>query len=367
MDAKNWNSHIASLANPHLLQTMEWGKVKEEFGWGLHNKLWYSEDGEVVAAALILERDLSLGGISRVRMMYVPKGPLLKSWEDKALRQRVLSDLKSIALERRAFFIKIDPDVRVGCGVPDTPGAVVLQEGEVVEEDLRIKGWMYSGGQVQFRNTIIIDLTPPEDELLVRMKQKTRYNVRLSSRRGVTVRVGSLDDLDILYTMYANTSIRDGFVIRERNYYRTVWELFYNAGMLKPLVAEVNQEPVAGLLLFIFKRQAWYLYGMSTDVHREKMPNYLLQWEAMRIAKKEGCSQYDLWGAPESFEENDPLWGVYKFKRGLGGIVVRHLGAWDLPVRPWMYHLYDRVLPKVLDIMRSRGQARTRHEFRGGV
>ena len=130
--------------------------------------------------------------------------------------------------------------------------------------------------------------------------------------------------------------------------------------MAKPLIAEVDGEIVAALILFYFAGTAWYLYGMSSIEHRDKMPNYLLQWEAIRLAKKMGCSTYDLWGAPDQFNDQDPLWGVYRFKSGLGGRVVRHAGAWDFPVNKNLYRLYTLVLPKILAILRRRGNEETR-------
>ena len=131
-------------------------------------------------------------------------------------------------------------------------------------------------------------------------------------------------------------------------------------GMAEPLIAEVEGQPVAGVIVFRFAGRAWYLYGMSRELHREKMPNYLLQWEAMQRAKAAGCLSYDLWGAPDEFNEADPLWGVYRFKEGLGGQVVRTIGAWDLPVSPLLYRLYTRTLPRLLDVARRGGRTRTR-------
>jgi lipid II:glycine glycyltransferase (peptidoglycan interpeptide bridge formation enzyme) len=104
---------------------------------------------------------------------------------------------------------------------------------------------------------------------------------------------------------------------------------------------------------------------MSRDVHREKMPAYLLQWEAMKRAKARGCSVYDLWGAPDTFDESDSMWGVYRFKEGLGGKVVRTLGAWDFAPNPFWYKLYSEVIPRILDVMRSRGKAKTKQSLGG--
>jgi lipid II:glycine glycyltransferase (peptidoglycan interpeptide bridge formation enzyme) len=160
--------------------------------------------------------------------------------------------------------------------------------------------------------------------------------------------------------MYAHTSVRDGFVIREREYYLHTWQTFIQAGMAEPLIAEVDGQAVAGVVIFRFGGRAYYLQGMSLDEHREKMPNVLLQWEAMRRARAAGCTVYDLWGAPEVFDESDPLWGVFRFKRGLGAQVLRTLGAWDLPLRPFFYQLYTHTLPRLLDWMRRRGRQRAR-------
>jgi lipid II:glycine glycyltransferase (peptidoglycan interpeptide bridge formation enzyme) len=313
------------------------------------------------AAALILKRTIYIRGFSTgLAMFYVPKGPLLSDWSNTELRRQVLTDLNKVARQARAIFIKVDPDVRVGTGIPGQANEWNDQLGDAIIDDLSSMGWRYSNEQVQFANTVMIDLSQPEDELLARMKPKTRYNIRLAERKGVKVRLGGVNDLDLLYQLYAETSIRDGFVIRASEYYHALWSSFLKAGMAKILIAEVNEYPVAALILFILQSKVWFLYGMSRDAHRDKMPNYLLQWEAICQCKRAGCITYDLWGAPTQFVESDPLWGVYRFKDGLGGQVVRHIGAWDLAVQKTGYRIFTQLLPRVLDRMRSRGAARTK-------
>jgi lipid II:glycine glycyltransferase (peptidoglycan interpeptide bridge formation enzyme) len=351
------------LPGAHLLQTWEWGQVKAHYGWEPMPKIWYGEDGSPSAAALILGRAIAIPGLPvRLRVLYSPKGPMLRDWGDASLRRSVLDDLRTLALEQRAIFIKIDPDVRLGTGIPDSDQATEDEIGLEVGADLVSLGWRLSSEQVQFRNTVLIDLNPSLDELLGRMKQKTRYNIRLAERKGVIVRAGSLDDLDLLYQMYAETAVRDGFVIREREYYQAVWSTFMQAGMAEPLIAEVENQPVAGVVIFRFAHRAWYLHGMSRQDQREKMPNYLLQWEAIQRARQAGSTVYDLWGAPDSFHNEDPLWGIYRFKEGLGGTVVRHIGAWDLPVRPFSYKVYMDFLPRFLEVMRRKRKRETEDE-----
>jgi lipid II:glycine glycyltransferase (peptidoglycan interpeptide bridge formation enzyme) len=321
-----------------------------------------------VAAALTLQRNIVIGGFShRIGIIYVPKGPLL-DWNDTPLYQRVLQDLKQFAQKHSAIFIKIDPDIEVGLGVPGMDGSIETPIGKSVINALQADGWQFSDEQVQFRNTVLIDLQPSEEDLLANMKQKTRYNVNLAIRKGVTVRLGGPSDINMLFRMYAETSIRDGFVIRNERYYREVWNTFlcnpdlmsHNQPVGEALIAEVDGDPVAGLILFRFAGKAWYLYGMSSSTHRDKMPNYLLQWEAIKHAKATNCTTYDLWGAPEEFVENDPLWGVYRFKEGLGGTVHRYLGAYDLPMNRMLYRLYSKTIPGLLDIMRNQGNASTK-------
>ena len=362
MDSKRWNRLISQLPEPHLLQTWEWGQVKGKFGWLPIYKNWGPETNPD-AAALVLERSVSPGNMGlSFRIHYVPKGPLLRDWCDQDLVEQVLVDLQHLAKSRGAIFVKADPDVIVGKGIPDTKEDLVDPSGEKVINYLETKGWIYSDDQIQFRNTVLIDLKPAEDEILAKMKQKTRYNVRLAGRRGVSVRIGTREDFDLLYRMYAETSIRDGFAVREANYYHSLWDTFLDRGekestdgigpSCRLIIAEVEGEAIAGMAIFIFAGKAYYMHGMSRPVHREKMPNYLLQWEAMLRAKESGCLVYDLWGAPEEFNDHDSMWGVYRFKEGLGGKVVRTIGAYDLPVRPFFYRMYTKFLPKVLDVMR---------------
>ena len=358
---EDWNQLIASLPGRHILQSWEWGESKRISGWQASHKVWRDEDDQTAAAALILMRAISLKGIEfPLRIMYIPRGPIIRNWEDIPLRKKVLSDLYEIGKQQNVVFIKMDPEVELGRGVPGEAGADEKLWTQNLIGELREDGWIPSPEQVQFRNTMLIDLQPELEQLLANMKQKTRYNVRLAERRGVTVRPGNLSDLDLLFNMYAETSLRDGFTIRNADYYLSLWRDFITAGMAEPLLAEVDGEPVAGVIIFRFGGRAWYMFGMSRKAHREKMPNYLLQWEAMVRAKQEGCVSYDLWGAPDEFDEKDPLWGVFRFKAGLGAEVVRFIGAWDLPLNPLMYRTYTQLLPRVLEIMRRRGEVETR-------
>jgi len=337
-DPRRWNDALQRLPAPHVLQTWEWGAFKERQGWRAVHHLWET-DSAPAAAALVLTRR---PGRLPVQVSYVPRGPLLAR-EDPDLLDRVLTDLESIARKQGALFLKIDPDIEA-----DTPWGA--QAMALLQE----RGWRFSSEQVQFRNTLLLDLTPSPEEILAQMKPKWRYNIRLAQRKGVTVREGTMDDLPLLYRMYQETSIRDRFVIRPEEYYQDAWGSFIEAGLAQMLIAEVAGEMVAMVILFRFGGRAWYMYGASRSLYRDYMPNHLLQWEAIRWAKTQGCTVYDLWGAPDALDESDPMWGVYRFKAGFGARLVRWIGAYDFPVHRARYHLYTSITPRILALMRWR-------------
>lgn len=343
LDQDDWDAHILALPHPHPLQSRPWAEHKRLYGWT--PAFWlFEQEGRPRGAALILRRRASP---LPVGVLYLPKGPLLDDWGDANLVEAVLAHLESVARREHAVFIKIDPDV----DYPPAPDFCAPHGPEVVAR-LERRGWRFSPDQIQYRNTVLVDLRPTEEELLGRMKPKTRYNIRLAERHGVTVSPGDASHLPAYYALYEETSARDGFLIREYDYYRSVWERFLARGYGHLLLASVEGEIVAGLFLFLFGRRAWYMYGASGEQHRNLMPNHLLQWEAMRLARAQACTAYDMWGAPDELVETDPMWGVYRFKAGFGGEFVRHIGAYDYPTSAPLYRLYMQAIPRYLALLR---------------
>jgi lipid II:glycine glycyltransferase (peptidoglycan interpeptide bridge formation enzyme) len=232
---------------------------------------------------------------------------------------------------RRAIFLKVEPDQF------EIPG----EEAELPP------GFRGSEHAIQPRRTLLVDLNGNEEQILARMKQKTRYNIRLALKKGVIVR--SSGDLDLFYRLIQQTGQRDRFGVHTLEYYRQAYEIFHPRGECELLVAEFEGEPLGGILVFTRGSRAWYFYGASTNVHRDRMPAYLLQWEAMRWARLQGCDTFDLWGVPDYPEElleaeftnrSDGLWGVYRFKRGFNGQLLRSAGPWDRVYQPLLYRFY---------------------------
>jgi lipid II:glycine glycyltransferase (peptidoglycan interpeptide bridge formation enzyme) len=316
-----WDALVAGHPAGSILQTGRWGQLKADFGWD-----WEIATPEAAAGggAMILYKPLplKLGTIA-----YVPRGPVV-DWADAQAAAAVMTAIDKAARRRRAWALWIEPELL------DSPEA---------RAQLRALGLAPAPRTVQPPRTIAVDVALPEAEILARMKSKTRYNIRLAARKGVTVHEGDLGDVAAFYALMTETGERDVFGVHSEAYYRRVLELFLPAGQAALLLAEVEGEAVAGLVVFAMGRKAWYFYGASSEKHREKMPPYALQWEAIRWAKARGCAVYDLWGIPDADEEtleaqfserSDGLWGVYRFKRGFGGQVVRYVGLWEKALHP---------------------------------
>ena len=325
-----WDELVVATPGGHVLQSWAWGELKTRFGWRVQR---LAVDG---ALAQVLFRSLP-GGLGTIA--YVPKGPLADYRDVPSLRA-LLDAILPLARKQRALCLKIEPD---------------LEDDPALTEQLQALGFRPSPQVIQPRRTILVDLTPDPEELLRRMKQKTRYNIRLAARKGVTVRAGSEADLASFYELMVTTAQRDGFGIHTRAYYEAAHQLFVPAGQGRLLLAEYEGQLLAGLVVLGMGGcgrggTACYMYGASSDEHRNLMPTYALQWEAMLWAKEQGCQDYDLWGVPDEDEatleagftqRNDGLWGVYRFKRGFGGRLVRTAGAWDLVYAPLRYRLYS--------------------------
>ncbi len=349
-DPAIWNSALRALPCAHVLQTWEWGEFKRATTGWQPLRLAFRQGEDIVAMASV-----GIRSVGPLRVMYIPKGPAM-NYEDRALCAAVLDQLQNLARQQRAVWLKMDPDVVAATGVPGEADDMPHVTGQALMQTLQQRGWRFSDDQVQFRNTITIDLTRSEEDLLAQMSGNTRRKVRTGEKKGVTIRAGTTADLDVLYDLYHTTGQRDAFLIRPLAYYRQAWQAFMQAGLAHALIAEYEGQPIAHVILFHFGRKCWYFYGASSNDERQRMPNYALQWEAMKWARAQGYALYDMWGAPDVFDESDPLWGVYEFKRGFRGTVTRHIGAWDYAPSLALYRAYTQVWPRVLNLMKRRGQ-----------
>ena len=314
----DWQAFLKKQSDVHLLQMGEWGELKSVFGWKPVRLILDDSTG-----AQILFRRLPFG----LTLGYMPK-PVF-SGRLSVVSDQFWSEVDSVCKKYHAVFLKIESDVWD------------------VNFIFHNSSFILSKHNIQPPRTIVLDIKDTEEAILARMKQKCRYNIRLAEKKGVTVR--AWDDIEGFHAMMQVTGGRDGFGVHSLDYYRRAYELFHPTSACELLVAEFEGRPLAALMVFANGRRAWYVYGASNDEERNRMPAYLLQWEAIRWAKARGCEEYDLWGVPDENEDilevnfetrHDGLWGVYRFKRGFGGEIRRAAQALDRVYNPLLYKLY---------------------------
>jgi len=317
---EQWDEFLADHPNCHILQTRTWGEFKSRFGWiPYHIKV-----GD--AGAQVLIRKLALG----FSIAYLPKGPVGSHWIP------LIEEINNLCRSEKSIVLYVEPD---------------CWEEEETHCINQLDNYLLADIAIQPRRTILISLEGDEGEWLARMKQKTRYNIRLAERKGV--KVAKSEDIYVFNQMIKVTGERDEFGIHEPEYYEQVFKLFSREEMCNLLVAEYDNKPQAALIVFYHGNRAWYFYGASNNQERNRMPTYLLQWEAMRLAAERGCKTYDLWGIPDESSEvlenyftkrSDGLWGVYRFKRGFGGVIKRSAGVFEKINYPVLHRFFKTAL-----------------------
>ncbi len=341
-EKNRYNDFVRMHPKGHFLQTWEWGEVKRGMGW-LPLPLVLEQDGEIIGSLLILKRRLPLPGIKRC-IFYAPRGPVvdIKSLEHC---QALLAGAERAARDHGAIFLKIDPDVPT----ENSDFKDILHQCEFQRNDT---GLDFEGVQPAF--VFQLDINPSTIKLLENMHSKTRYNIKLASKKGVTIRQAEgKQDLPSFYAILQETAARDHFLIRGYEYFEMIWDQMVENGLAQIFLAEFEGRVVSATLALILGRKAWYLYGASSNDYRNVMPNYLIQWEMIRWAKEQGCTVYDFRGVSGDLDENNPLYGLYRFKKGFNGDLIEFIGDWDRVYSPTLYFAWTRALPFYKNVSRG--------------
>lgn len=336
---------------PILQQTAFWSIVKSKVGqqsvalnFKINRQSVQTEpglDGWMHSDILVIIRPLN----RYASVAYVPYGPeLMPDNEFQGMFLEELSECLRPYLPKNCFVIRYDLCWEVYWAKEKYATAVddpLTNEPAVSTQEMRLNfrtiNWnlrkAYSNNLPT--NTMFIDLQPDLETILERMKPKTRYNIRLSQRKGVVVRRGDKRDLPLWYALYTETANRNGIVLNDIRYFEAILttrsdktkspaEVFF-------LIAELDRQPLAALILVISAHRGSYLYGASSNQHRQVMPAYALQWEAIKISKEKGCKEYDMFGISPGAQQSHQMYGLYRFKNGFGGELFQSLGCWDYP------------------------------------
>lgn len=304
---EQWQEFCRENPGHSLLQDAEWGELKSGFGW---TPAYVRVEA---AGAMVLFRALPAG----LKIAYIPRGPVGCDFAG------LWPEIHALCRKRHAIFLRVEPDFWL-----NTPEAGALEYS--------MEGFIPAFATVQPPRTILVSLDGGPDDWLSRMNQKTRYNIRLSQKKDLTVT--ECDDAAVFHQLMETTGSRDSFGVHSEAYYRKCLDCFKEGKKGRIILVSYQGRPLSALMLFIEGKRGYYLYGASSNEERNRMPNHLAQWTAMNICKEAGCTEYDLWGIPDEEEEileagfqerQDGLWPVYRFKRGFGGRVLRTMGSFD--------------------------------------
>lgn len=311
----------------HFLQSPEWAKVKNE--WINKVILVEDENGTIKGSMSLLIRNFK----NITSIMYSPRGPVCDP-HDKETFEALVKDAKELAKQYKSFIFRVDPDIS---NEDEEFKKIAKEIGFKIKEDVKDFNEV-----IQPRYVFRLDVAgKTEEELLKSFHEKTRYNIRLASRKGVTVREGNRDDLKIFHKIMIETGVRDNFLIRPLEYFEKMYDELAPKYM-KVLIAMYEDKPIAAVIPIIYGNKVWYLYGASSNEYRNVMPNYLLQWEQIKLALANNCDIYDFRGVSGHVDESHPQYGIYKFKKGFNGDFVEFVGELYMVLNPFMNFMYDK-------------------------
>ena len=302
----------------HPLQSFEWGEFKKATGLTIVRKGIF-EDNKLITPLTVTVHPLPKMGWN---IGYFPKGPLPDETQLKLLTQ--------IAQENHCLMVKLEPNI------PRATASTTI-DSFLLGRHCRL------GRPLFTKYSFVLNLKPSEEELLKNMHPKTRYNINLAKRKGVTV---ILDDSPNAFKwfvklLFEETVKRQGFYSHDPEYFAKMWQILNPAGMAHLLRAEFNGKILACFMVFVFNQKIYYPYGSSTRDYKELMAPNLLMWETIRLGKKLNCTALDMWGAlGQKPNPNNSWYGFHRFKEGYGAELVESLGSYDLVLRPGLYKLY---------------------------
>ncbi|NCN82522.1 MAG: peptidoglycan bridge formation glycyltransferase FemA/FemB family protein [Candidatus Pacebacteria bacterium] len=306
----------------HPLQSWEWGEFRKKTGIKIE-RVGLFEGGKLVRAFQVTFHQIPV--INRA-MGYLPKGYLPD--------EEQLSTLRQLAKDHGAVAIKLEPNIAQPVEAKSAHKTII----KFLEDHGAVPG-----KPLFTKYTFQIDLTKTEEELFNNLQSKTRYNVTLAAKKGVTIEENTTEaGLEEHLAILTETTKRQGFYAHSPEYFRTMWQELHGSGMMRIFEAKYEGKTLASWIMFVFNNVLYYPYGASRDLHRDVMASNLLLWEMIHFGKLIDCNTFDLWGSlgPEP-DPKHPWFGFHRFKKGYGGTLMEFVGTYDLIVDPLWYKIYQ--------------------------
>lgn len=386
---EKFNLFVEKFRHSTIHQSIEWGKFKSKYNWSMELIGLENDRNELEAAAMLLKKKIP---VINKYIIYAPRGFIL-DYTNKNILKKFTVELKKYAKKTKAVFITLDPTIKLK--QRDLDGNIVEggEDNSWLINELKNIGYLYKGSDknhkgIQPKFVFLLDITKNLDELIKSFHHKTRYNIKLAEKRGIEVVQGTKDDLKEFDRLMKITSERNQFISRSLDYFENMYKQLEPKDKLKLFIVKYNIKKdltsreqelevalnakkkddnkikslekkiselenlvnkhndniiVSAALLTIRGHHACYLYGASDNLYRNLMPTYLMQWEMIKYAKDKGCTIYDFGGISGGLDVNNPMHGVYKFKKGFNGEFVEYIGEFQLVVHKTYYFLYNNI------------------------
>lgn len=329
----------------HIVQSWAWGETKEKMGKETHRYGVFSDFGEISGAYQVSLHPLP-APLASWHIGYLPKGPMPN--------KEMIDALIQFGEKKNIIFFKLEPFVGADLSQPDQ----MAQLEQTKQYLATLHPQLIPSSSLFTPYNFVIDLTKSDEEIRANMHPKTRYNINIAQKKGVTVKVHTDEQaFETFLNRYFETCKRNGFFGHDKNYHRTVWETLRQYDMARVLIGYYNDIPLTTWMLFNFHNTLYYPYGGSTIEHREVMASNLVAYEAINLGRQLGCTSFDMWGAlgPDA-DASDPFYGFHRFKSGYGPQHLAYAGTYDVVVDQANYQRFlklEKYRKKALDLYAS--------------
>jgi len=318
--------------NASAMQDLRWGIVKSNW---IQEAVYLEENENIIAAMTIL---LNKVPVFNSYMMYASRGPVC-DMSNIELVKRLVKEADVVAKKYNAFVLKFDPEIKYDEKIKQ----IYLKNGFKIFDGHNV---------IQPRYNMILNLeNKTEEELLKQFGEKTRYNIKVATKKNINVRYSrNEEDLKIFYDLYKTTTIRDEIGCRPYEYFERMLEA-YNEDELRIYIAEHEGDSLSSAIALNYGGKMFYIYGASSNEKRNLMPNYLMQWEMIKWGLENKCNNYDFGGVFEFTNEN----GLFKFKSGFCKQegVTEYIGEIDKVYNSIIYFGYTNVVPGIQKIKKK--------------
>lgn len=324
-DKEKYKQFLEAHDRCNFQQSLEWGNVKTS--WKKEVIISEDNNGNIRGSLCVWIRKIPIFG----NLMYSARGPVCDIYNEEVIKDLV-EGAKELAKKYKAFVLRVEPDILKS---DDKFRDIISRNGFKIKDDSKD-----FKDEIQPRFVFRLDIKDKsEDEVFSAFHQKTRYNIRLATKKGVVIKEGTREDLKDFHRIMVETGERDSFIIRSLQYFEKMYDEMAPTHM-KLLMAYHEDKPIAGIIPIMFGNKVWYLYGASSNQHRNLMPNYLLQWTMIKEAIERKADIYDFRGVSGVVDENHPQYGLYRFKKGFNAEFTEFIGEIYIPYKPIVYKLY---------------------------